>query len=160
MKICDDRGDPFVATLHNVILVPDLCDRLFSIIMLMNLGHTCLFPKGFCTVYLGAKEKNEVALPYSAQRKHAFLGEIKDMSKTNKLSRRKKFSLELLNHRLGHRSTRSFLDGNTDNFWEDIEVRIYPGPFCTSCQIYSMDKKARSKNPINPKPPFKWVLWI
>ena len=42
----------------------------------MNSGHNCLFHKGFCTVYLGANENNAVTLPHSAQRKHAFLGEI------------------------------------------------------------------------------------
>ena len=90
IKMCDNHGDPFIATLHNVLLATDLCDRLFSIITLMNLGHTCLFYKGFCTVYFAAKEKNAVTLPHSAQRKHAFLGKIKDISKKNKLPERKK----------------------------------------------------------------------
>ena len=48
--------------------------RDFSIITLMNLGHTCLLHKGFCTVYFGAKDKSAVTLPHSAQRKHVFLG--------------------------------------------------------------------------------------
>ena len=60
IKMCDDNGKTFVATLYNVLLTPELCDRLFSIITLMNSGHTCLFHKGFCTVYFGAKEDNEV----------------------------------------------------------------------------------------------------
>ena len=50
IKMCDDNGKTFIATLYNVLLAPDLCDRLFSIIMLMNAVHTCLFHKGFCTV--------------------------------------------------------------------------------------------------------------
>ena len=58
IKMCDNNGHPFIATLHNVILAPDLRDRLFSITTLMNSGHTCLFHKGSCTVYFGAKEKN------------------------------------------------------------------------------------------------------
>ena len=93
IKMCDDHGDPFIETLHNVILAPDLCDRLYSIIKFMNSGHTCLFPKVFCTVYFGEKEKNAVTLPHSAQRKHAFLGEIKEISKTKKLPARNKFAL-------------------------------------------------------------------
>ena len=48
------------------------------------------------------------------------------------------------------------MDGYTDNDWEDIELRIDPDPFCTSCQIYSMNKKAGSKNPLKPKSPLKW----
>ena len=53
IKMCNNNGDPFIATLHNVLLTPDLCDRLFSIITLMNSGHTCFFPKGICMVYFG-----------------------------------------------------------------------------------------------------------
>ena len=45
IQMFDDKGKTFVATLYNVLLAPDLCDRLFSIITLMNAGHTCLFHK-------------------------------------------------------------------------------------------------------------------
>ena len=58
--MCDDNGKTFIATLFNVILAPDLCDRLFPIITLMNAGHTCIFHKGFYTVYFGAENKNAV----------------------------------------------------------------------------------------------------
>ena len=90
IKICDDHGDPFVAMLHNVLLAPKLCNKIFSIIILMNSGHTCLLHKGFCTFCFRAKEKNEVTLPHSAQRKHAFWGIIEGISKTKKLPSRKK----------------------------------------------------------------------
>ena len=91
--MCDDNGNPFIATLHNVLLVPDLCNRLFLVITLMNSGHTCLFHKGVCTVYLGVKENNAVTLPHSAQRKHTFLVKIKEMPKKYKLPARKKIAL-------------------------------------------------------------------
>ena len=29
IKICDDKGNNFIETLRNVLLEPDLCDRLF-----------------------------------------------------------------------------------------------------------------------------------
>ena len=32
IKMCDDNGNPFIATLHSVILAPELCERLFFII--------------------------------------------------------------------------------------------------------------------------------
>ena len=54
--------------------------------------------KGFCTVYFRAKEKNAVSLPHSAQRKHTFLGKIKEIPNTGKLPSRKKIALELLHH--------------------------------------------------------------
>ena len=92
--MCDDTGKKFVAALYNVLLAPDLCDRLFSIITLMNAGHTCLFQKRFCTVYFGAEKDNAVTLLHSAQIKHAFTGKIQDVSKKNKFPARKKIALE------------------------------------------------------------------
>ena len=77
------------------------------------------------------------------------------MSKKNKFPARKKIALELLHQRLGHISTRSLLAGDTANVWEDLELRIYPDPFFTSCQIYSMNKKNRYKSTLKPKAPFK-----
>ena len=73
IQMFDDNGETFIATLYNVLLAPDLCDRIFSIIALINAGHTCLLHKGFCTVYFGAKEDNTVTLPHSAVRKHPFM---------------------------------------------------------------------------------------
>ena len=78
-----NNGKKFIATLYNVLLAPDLCDILFSIITLMNAGHNCLFQKGFCILYFGAKDNNAVTLLYFAQRKHAFTGKNKNVSKKN-----------------------------------------------------------------------------
>ena len=50
------------------------------------------------------------------------------------------------------------MDGDTANFLKDIKLRIDLDPFCTSCHIPSMNKKAGSKNTLNPKTPFKWVF--
>ena len=57
IKMCNNNGNTFITTLHNVILAPDLCDRLFSILKLKILGHACLFYKGFFMVYFVNKEK-------------------------------------------------------------------------------------------------------
>ena len=60
--------------------------------------------------------------------------------------------------RLGHRSTISIIAVDTANVWEDAELKIDEDPFCTSCKISSMNKKDRSKLPLKPKSPFKWVF--
>ena len=98
--MCNNNGDSFIATLYNVVLEPDLSNRLFSIILLMNLGHICLFHREFFNVYFGDREKNVVTFPDSAQRKHAFLGEIEQMSESKKIAPRNKIALELFRHRL------------------------------------------------------------
>ena len=90
IKMCDNNGKPFIATLHKVILAPDLCDRLFSIVTLMHSVHNCLFHKGFCTVYFGEKDKNAVTFPHSAQRKHQFLGKIMEKSKKKNYQQERK----------------------------------------------------------------------
>ena len=82
------------------------------------------------------------------------------MSKTKKLPARRKIALELFHQGLCHRSTRSLLAWYTANVWEDIEIRIDPDTFCKSCQISSMNKKARSKIQLKPKASSRWVLWI
>ena len=130
IQMFDNNGKTFVATLYNVLLALDLWNRSFSIITVMNAGHTCLFYKGFFLVHFGAKEDNAVTLPHSAVRKHAFSGKI--MEKLKKNPARKKIALELLHQILGHRSTRSLIAGDTANVWEDVELRIDPDPFCTS----------------------------
>ena len=83
IKMFDDNRKTLVATLYNVLLAPGLCDIFFFIITLMNAGHTCLFHKGFCTVYFGAKEDNAVKLPHSAVKNTLFkgkYGEVKEKS--------------------------------------------------------------------------------
>ena len=85
---------------------------------------------------LRSRKENAVKLPHSAQRKHAFIGKIKNMSKKNKFPAERKITLELLHQILVHIFTRSLLAGDTANVWEDVDLRIYPDPFCISCQIF------------------------
>ena len=40
IQMCDDNEKTFIATLYTLLLAPDLCDTLFSIITLTNAGHT------------------------------------------------------------------------------------------------------------------------
>ena len=63
-----------------------------------------------------------------------------------------------MHQKLGNISTRSLLARDSTNVWEDIELRIDPYLFCTSCQISSMNKKARSKIPLRTKATFNWFL--
>ena len=70
-----------------------------------SFGTYLFIPQGFLLL-LWRKRENTVTIPHSAQRKHEFLGEIKEMSKTKKLPSRKKIALELLHQRLAHISTR------------------------------------------------------
>ena len=59
-----------------------------------------------------------------------------------------KVALELLQQILVHKSTILLMARDTNNVWKDVELRIYPNPFCTSCQIYPMNKNDTRKNPL------------
>ena len=50
---------------------------------------------------------------------------------TKRNTKRKKITLELMQERLGHRSTRSLMAGDNANVWEDAKLKIYADPFCT-----------------------------
>ena len=80
------------------------------------------------------------------------------MESPKKNPKRKKIAFGFMHQRLRYRSTRSLIAGDTANVWEDAELKIDADPFCTSCKIPSMNKKARSKLPLKPKAPFKWVF--
>ena len=64
----------------------------------------------------------------------------------------------MLHQRLGHRCTISLIDEDTEKSWQDIEHQIYPDPFSTSCQIYSMNKEAMSKHTLNQRHLSKWIF--
>ena len=40
IKMCGGNDKLFIATLYNLLLAPDLCNQLFFIVALINLGHT------------------------------------------------------------------------------------------------------------------------
>ena len=91
-----DNRDTLIATFCNLLLSPDLWSMILSIVMLMNSGHNFLFRKEVCMVYLGDKEKNTVSLPHNAQRKHTSFGEIKQLSKYNKIAPRKRINFVII----------------------------------------------------------------
>ena len=88
IKIWNDNGDPFIAMLHNVLLAPDLYNGLFQSLYEWIRDIIVYSKKGFSLCTLEHNIYNIVTLPHSAQRKHAFLGKIKEMSNTKKLSSR------------------------------------------------------------------------
>ena len=58
----NDNGEPFITTLYKVLFDQDLCDKLISIIKLMNLVHTWIFHKRFYTFF--SVTTNRTQLPY------------------------------------------------------------------------------------------------
>ena len=110
-------------------------------ISIINSGNTCLFHKGFCTVFFSENEDDMVILPHSSQQNHAFLVKTEEKSKSQKQMTKQNISLELLHQILVQISIKSLLDGDTGNAWQDIELRADPDPLFTSCKISTINKK-------------------
>ena len=72
-----------------------------------------------------------LTLPHNEQRKHVFLGKMKEMSKSKKIAPRNKAALELLQYRLGYTFTGSLMAEDTVHVWQGIELRIDPDTFFT-----------------------------
>ena len=115
----NDNGKIFITTLYNLLFAPDLRNWSFCIITLMNLRHTCLFNRSFCTGLFSDNEQKIVTLPQSAHRKCAFL-EKKEKEKLKNQTPKRQLFLEILYQRLVHRSTRSILLGDTENVWKKL----------------------------------------
>ena len=135
-------------------LSPDLSNRLFTIITVINLWHTCLSHKGLCTVLFCANKKYIDITEYHTD-KICIYGKNKIKVKT-KNPQKGNFS-GILHQRLGHRSIMSLVSRYTANIWQDIEISVYPDPLFTSCQISTINKKHRSNTPLKTKTPFKWL---
>ena len=90
--------------------------------------------------------------------KTCIFGKNEGKVKIKKQIPKRKVYLELLHQRLGHRSTRSTMSGDTANVWKDINIRVYPDLLWKSCQISTINKNHRSKTPLKTKTPFKWVF--
>ena len=74
--MCNDKGYNIITTFHNILLAQDLCNRLFSIIRLLNSGHTLFILQKVLHSVLWKQGENVVSLLQSALRKHECLGEI------------------------------------------------------------------------------------
>ena len=77
-------------TFSNYFLIVDAYSKIPKLYGMEKITTEEVMDK-LCTVYFRAKEKNAVTLTHSAQRKHAFWGEIKEMSKTRNYLLGRKF---------------------------------------------------------------------
>ena len=65
IQMHNDDGELFTAVLRNVLYVPALAERLFSIESLMEAGHECYFRKGTCTMVFQIEQYcGRVTLPF------------------------------------------------------------------------------------------------
>ena len=112
IKMCNNDGNRFIATLHNVLLAPNISNGLFLIITLMNLVHSCLIHKECCMVYFENEKKMQLLFHIVHRGNiHFFFFFLKANSK--KVPRKRNVALLLLHYKLGYISIISLMDGDT-----------------------------------------------
>jgi transposase InsO family protein len=154
----DDNGDWLNATLAEVMYVPGLSRRLFSITKFAQHGHKAIIQQHGTTLLFGPR-RSPVTIPYS-KGQHALASNLTiapvDESNEeatyhriptyrNKDQNWKRIPLELLHARLGHRKCRTLLAASEHNLWEDASIRMTGETGCLTCGIATIRSRARNK---------------
>jgi hypothetical protein len=167
---CDDQdnSDEFTATLKDVMYVPGLSQRLFSITKFAHHGHTAVIKNDGIQLYFTPHQTSVKLSPISGinnlaadiwihenSEEHHAIPSAHEQDHTNY----KRLSLELLHNRLGHRKCCIILTVSEDNLWEDVTVCMSPETGCLSCGISTIQSTARNKEPhIGTKKPGEYML--
>jgi len=159
----DDNGNPIEAKLHDVMYVPGLNRRLFSITCFAHHGHYAVFCNATTTLHF-APTWARVSLS-TPHRDQAFVAnstvteQQKELSEENKGqyypvpayrnkesdAYYKRLPLELVHARLGHSKCRTLLAANGHRLWGDTIIRMARETGCLSCGIATARAAVRNK---------------
>jgi len=143
LNMTDDNGNLLNAVLHDVMYVPGLSRRLFSITRFARHGHYATIRSGSTTLYFG-EQQSPVTLTNDGSRAMAADATVINENEQHAVpsnrshdhsANKKRASLELLHQRLGHRKCRALLDASEHGVWADTMVRMGPEEECISCEI-------------------------
>jgi hypothetical protein len=159
ISMLDDNGNPLEVKLQDVMYVPGLSRRLFSITRFVRHGHHATFTKG--TTILKFAPSWAVVSLVNHIRAAAFAAdstviakkeipntyhEIPAYRNANVPTRHKRLPLELIHVRLGHRKCRTLLSANEHRLWKDVTIRMSPENGCLSCDIATARAANRNKD--------------
>jgi len=146
IEMLDDDGNTLEVKLHDVMYVPGVSRRLFSITRFIHHGHHATFTKG-TTVLQFTPSKATVSIAHATKAAvfaadstvtnngSANYHEVPAFRSSANRSRQKRLPLELLHARLGHRKCRTLLSANEHQLWKDVSIRMSPETGCLSCGI-------------------------
>jgi len=156
----DDTGKWFNATLSDVMYIPGLSRRLFSVTQFAQHGHHAIVQQHGTTMLFGPN-RLPVTIPYHKKGKimasNFSVVTTAEQDNTssyhkiptyrNKDQDKKRLPLELLHHCLGHRKCRTLLTASEHNLWEDTTIRMTGETgslMCSIATIRSRNKEAHS----------------
>jgi hypothetical protein len=144
LHMTDDNGDTLEAVLHDIMYLPGLSRRLFSITWFATHGHFAAIQNGSTTLYFG-RQQSPVTLTYEGGR--AMAADITVVSSEvqphlipcnrnhDHSANKRRTSLELLHQRLGHRKCRALLAASEHGVWSDT-VLTSLSPYSPACIFY------------------------
>jgi len=167
VRMLDDNGDRLDATLTNVMYVPGLSRRLFSVSKFARHGFHAMIKRNATTLYFSINGKNSPVTLQSVGGGKALAADLRVQAANNSTSgtaeryhtvpcmrnrdhsegARKFLSLEMLHNRLGHRRCRTLLAASEHNLWADAGVHMSAEVGCLDCGIATIQATARNKQP-------------
>jgi hypothetical protein len=155
LRMTDDNGDPLNAVLHDVMYVPGLSRRLFSITRFARHGHYATIRSGSTTLYFGERQSPVTLTSDGSQPMAADATVLHDTSSQrhrvpanrshDHSANKKRIGLELIHQRLGHRKCRALLAASEHGVGADTMVRMGPEEECVSCEISTARATSRNK---------------
>ena len=160
--ICKEAGDisiplnqktrnAFTLRLKDVLIIPELDRRLFSVNSFLNKGNNWVqFSSDF--IELGIKSGPRVRIPITSLQSSAMIvtkSENKENINPNfknnsKLDKKRKISLDMIHDRF-LRSHGTFATIMQEDLWQDVTITPGIDKFCTSSKIMTIPTAARGK---------------
>lgn len=141
IRICmlDGTGARFAAVLVDVMYVPGLSRRLFSITKFGKHGHYAIVRGASTTLYFGKNEFPVTLSPLHGRDQLASdscvvklknnegptLMRVPTMRSRDHSCKRKRVPIELLHARLGHRKCRTLLAASEHGLWADTQIHAW-----------------------------------
>jgi hypothetical protein len=130
----DDISEWLDATLTDVMYIPGLSRRIFSMMQFAAVGH---YTATFCnatTIYFGLMQSPVTLMIHHRgktldadlylHKNYAEYHPIPSAQNQDHFQNKKRISLELLHRRLGHRKCCTLLAASEHNLWNDTTVRM------------------------------------
>ena len=151
IPVTSTNGLKYTLRLKDVLIIPELDRRLFSVSSFLNQGNSWVnFRKGY--IELGVKSGPIINIPLTALQSSAMMvqsapkvkGNIELVSNFNKRkahhesrANKKKISSDVIHSRF-HKPQGVIATIQTEELWSDVDVVPSHDSFCTSCKLHPL----------------------
>ena len=148
IPISNDKNSAGTLILDDVLIVPSLDRRLFSVNSFLGKGNNWVhFEKD--SIILGIRTGPKVNVPITSLQSNALIVGTRNHKRTRNENRcetqkKKKISTNIIHDRF-HRSHGAIATIQAHNLWEDVHVTQGTDSVCTSCKIMTIPAASRGK---------------